>query len=451
MRLRPVLRSAIVRLAALYTLLFTISVVGLLGFVYYATAGYLARQTDAAIAAEVAELANRYRNGGVSALAREISNKSAANIGGQSVYLLTDKELNPIAGNLTRWPDAIASDATGWLEFRMKVRPGGPYPVRARAFHLGNGLHLLVGRNVVAERSFQRLIAGASAWGLGISVALAIGGGFITSRILSRRLQRINLTAHQVMAGDLQQRVPIRGADDAFDRLGQNLNRMLDQIQDLMDGVRQVSDNIAHDLRTPLTRLRWRLERLQAGDDPDGALLEQAIADADSLLNTFHALLRIAEVESGSRRRFARIDLSALVDDVGELYEPVAAAHEQTLTVAAGEAVRALADRDLLFQALTNLVDNAVKYTPAEGTIAIAARAGESGPELVVADSGPGVPAAERANVLERFVRLETSRASQGSGLGLSLVAAVAKLHDGDLILEDNEPGLRVRMTLRTD
>jgi signal transduction histidine kinase len=451
MQIRSLLKSATFRLAALYTILFTVSVVGLLGFVHYATAGYLARQTDAAIATEVAELANRYRNGGTGALAREISNKSAANIGGQSVYLLTDKEMNPIAGNISRWPEPVAPNASGWLEFQLDAGTNTAYPVRARAFSIGNGLHLLVGRNVVTERSFQRLIAGASAWGLGIAVALAIGGGFITSRMLARRLRRINQTAHEVMAGDLQQRVPIHGADDAFDRLSQNLNRMLDQIQDLMDGVRQVSDSIAHDLRTPLTHLRWRLERLQAGDDPDGTLLDQAIADADSLLTTFHALLRIAEVESGSRRRFARIDLSDLIDDVGELYEPVAAAHEQTLSVESGAHIRTLGDRDLLFQALTNLVDNAVKYAPSGGCIELAALETEAGPELVVADSGPGVPAEERENVLERFVRLETHRRSPGSGLGLSLVAAVAKLHSGDLLLEDNEPGLRVRMTLRTE
>ncbi len=206
MQIRPLLKSATFRLAALYTVLFTVSVVGLLGFVHYATAGYLARQTDAAIATEVAELANRYRNGGTGALAREISNKSAANIGGQSIYLLTDKEMNPIAGNISRCPKPVAPDASGWLEFQLDANTNAAYPVRARVFTLGNGLHLLVGRNVVTERSFQRLIAGASAWGLGIAVALAIGGGFITSRMLARRLQRINQTAHEVMAGDLQQR-----------------------------------------------------------------------------------------------------------------------------------------------------------------------------------------------------------------------------------------------------
>ncbi len=449
--IRPILRSATFRLAALYTVLFTVSVAGLLGFVYYATAGYLSRQTDAAIASEVAELADRFRNGGVGALAREISNKAVANVGGQSVYLLTDGNLDPIAGNITSWPEAVAPDASGWVEFQLRKAPrSAPDPVRARVFTLGPELHLLVGRNVVAERAFQRLIASASVWGLGIAIAVAIAGGFLTSRTLSRRLERINRTTHEVMAGDLQQRVPIRGADDAFDELGHNLNRMLDQIQDLMDGVRQVSDSIAHDLRTPLTRLRWRLERLQAGDDPERELLEQAIADADSLLNTFHALLRIAEVESGSRGRFARIDLSALLDDVAELYEPVAAAQDQALAVEPGDGIRALGDRDLLFQALTNLVDNAVKYTPAGGTIELATRDTDAGPELVVADSGPGVPATERDNVLERFVRLETNRRSPGSGLGLSLVAAVAKLHEGNLLLEDNGPGLRVRLRLGT-
>jgi signal transduction histidine kinase len=449
--IRSILKSSIVRLAALYTVLFTVSVASLLGFVYYATAGYLARQTDAAIAAEVAELVNRYRSGGVQALAREISNKSAANIGRQSVYLLTNESLDPIAGNISHWPQGQARPTEpGWLEFELDG-PDAPDPIRARVFRVGSGLNLLVGRNVVAERAFQNLILGASAWGLAISVALAIGGGLLTSRIIARRLERINRTSREVMAGDLEQRVPISGAHDAFDRLGGNLNAMLDQIQDLMAGVRQVSDSIAHDLRTPLTRLRWRLERLQAGDDPDGHLLDQTIADADALLATFHALLRIAEVESGSVRRFARIDLATLLNDVDELYEPVAAAHEQALIIEADAAVRTLGDRDLLFQAVTNLVDNAVKYTPAGGSIHVAARATATGAELIVADAGPGVPAEQRENVLERFVRLESSRCSPGSGLGLSLVAAVAKLHHGELLLEDNEPGLRVRLQLGTE
>lgn len=450
--LRRLLRSTTLRVALMYMALFAVSVAALLAFVHYTTAGYLSRQTDAAIGAETAELANRFRQGGISALAREISNKAAANIGRRSVYLLADEDLDPIAGNISRWPQEVEPDAAGWLEFTLTGTPDGPDPVRARVFRLGpdGSLHLLIGRNILAQRTFQRVIGSAMAWGLGISVALALAGGLLMSRTIARRLERINRTAREVMAGHLAERVPVRGTDDEFDRLAANLNRMLDQIQYLMDSVRQVSDNVAHDLRTPLTRLRWRLERLQAGDvgDGDGPLLEQAIADADGLLNTFHALLRIAEVESGSRRRFTDVDLAELVADVGELYEPVAGAHGQVLRIDANGAVPVRGDRDLLFQALTNLVDNAVKYTPEGGTIRVAATASDGDAGLVVADSGPGVPAAQREAVLERFVRLEASRASAGSGLGLSLVAAVARLHEGALRLEDNDPGLRVHLTL---
>ena len=375
--MRPIpalLKSATFRLAALYTVLFTVSVVGLLGFVHYATAGYLARQTDAAIAEETAELANRFRAGGVFALAREITNKSTANGGGRSVYLLADEQLDPIAGNIGRWPEKVTSNTEGWIEFRLGGGDGGA-PVRARVFRPGGRLHLLIGRNVSEQQAFRRLIIGATGWGLLLSLALAVAGGLLMSRTIARRLERINRTAREVMGGDLQRRIPTTGADDEFERLTQSLNRMLDQIQHLMDGVRQVSDNIAHDLRTPLTRLRWRLDNLREDGRHRPELLDQAIADAEGLLNTFHALLRIAEVESGSRKRFAHVDAASLVRDVGELYEPVAGSRDQQLAINVDAAVQLRGDRDLLFQALTNLVDNAVKYAPAGSTVEV--RAGQ--------------------------------------------------------------------------
>lgn len=448
--IKPLLKSTTFRIALVYMVLFAGSVTALLGFVYYQTAGYLSRQTDAAIAAEAAELAGRFQQGNVAALAREISTKAAANIGQRSVYLLTDEELSPIAGNINRWPEGVEPDQAGWLEFSLSGTHEGPDPVRARQFRVGPSgrLHLLIGRNVSSQQSFQQVIGSALGWGVAISVGLALIGGLLMSRTIARRLERTNRTAHAVMAGNLQQRVPTRGSGDEFDRLGDNLNRMLDQIQYLMEGIRQVSDNVAHDLRTPLTRLRWRLERLQAGDDPDGDLLEQSIADAEDLLNTFHALLRIAEVESGSRRRFTELDAAELIADVDELYEPVAAAHDQTLEVDAAQPVHLRGDRDLLFQALTNLVDNAVKYTPAGGTLTLTAAQANARAEITVTDNGPGVPDDQREEVLQRFVRLEEHRTSAGSGLGLSLVAAVARLHDGQLELGDNEPGLRVRLLI---
>jgi len=450
-RLGRLLRSTTLRITLIYVVLFATSVAAVLGFIHYTTAGYLARQTEAAIANEVAELGNRYRQGGIQALARVISNKATTNIGQRSVYLLTDGALEPIAGNVGQWPEGVAADTGRWLEFRLETRKNGTALIRARVFRLGprNQFHLLVGRNVDDQREFQRVIGTAMVWGVALAVGLGLVGGVVMTRSIARRLERINRTAREVMAGDLDRRVPTRGANDEFDRLADSLNRMLDQIQYLMERVRQVSDNIAHDLRTPLTRLRWRLERLAAGDDPDGDLLAQAIDDADGLLNTFHALLRIAEVESGSRSRFVELDLAELVADVGELYEPVAATHEQTLTIAdIGEALRVHGDRDLLFQALTNLVDNAVKYTPAGGAIEINVEAQDGEYAVTVADSGAGVPADQRQEVLQRFVRLEHSRASRGSGLGLSLVAAVARLHGGRIELGDNAPGLRARIVL---
>jgi len=446
---RPLFESATFRVALLYMAMFALSVAALLGFIHYATAGYLARQTDAAIAQETAELANRFRAGGVQALAREITNKSTANIGGRSVYLLVDEEMEPIAGNLNRWPEEVEPTTEGWLEMSLTGPRGESVPARARVFRPGGKLHLLIGRNVAEQHAFRKLIVGATGWGLLLSLVLAIVGGLLMSRTITRRLERINRTAQEVMAGDLDRRIPQSGADDEFERLTRNLNRMLDQIQYLMDSVRQVSDNIAHDLRTPLTRLRWRLEHLADVDEKErGELIEQAVADADGLLNTFQALLRIAEAEAGNRDRFARLDVGAVVRDVGELYEPVAADSNQVLEVDGPDALYVQGDRDLLFQAMANLVDNAVKHSPAPGTIRIGATQRGNHVEIVVADSGPGIPADQREAVLQRFVRLESCRKSPGSGLGLSLVNAVARLHGGEVELEDNEPGLRVRLCL---
>lgn len=418
----------------------------LLGFVHYTTAGYLQRQADSEIGAEAADLANHFSRSGIGALAREVSNKAAANVGRRSIYLLADAEQVPMAGNINRWPEEAEPDQDGWIEFNLGGDEEATDPIRARIYRPGNELYLLIGRNVADERSFGQLIVTALGWGLLLTVILAVAGGLATARLIGWRLERINSTAREVMAGDLRQRVPRRGANDQFDRLADNLNAMLDRIENLMAGVRQVSDNIAHDLRTPLTRLRWRLEKLREAHDPQ--LLDEAMQEADGLLQTFHAVLRIAEVESGSRRRFTTVDLSALARDVGELYEPVAAESDQAFEVHAEDGVRTTGDRDVIFQALTNMADNAVKYTPGGGQITVTVKRIAEGVELCVSDTGPGVPADKRQDVLKRFYRLEESRGSPGSGLGLSLVAAVAQLHRGELRLEDNDPGLRVRLIL---
>jgi signal transduction histidine kinase len=262
-----------------------------------------------------------------------------------------------------------------------------------------------------------------------------------------RRLDAINRASGEIMAGNLTQRVPVSGASDEFDVLAENLNRMLDRIERLLKGLREVTDSVAHDLRTPLNRLRQRLEqslaRLAATGSDTGEI-ERAIADTDQLIGTFNALLLIAETDAGAARgAMSPLDLASVASDVSELYEPLAEERNVTLTLKTANAPMIEGNRSLVAQALANLVDNAIKYTPPGGRVAVSISQSFSGVDLCVADSGPGIPPEDRTRVVERFVRLEASRNSPGTGLGLSLVAAVAHFHNAKLILEDNAPGLK--------
>jgi signal transduction histidine kinase len=325
-------------------------------------------------------------------------------------------------------------------------------------FRLRGGLRLLVGRDVRELSATRAVIQDALAWGLAITAGLALLGGSLMSAGVVRRIEAINEVGREIMDGDLSRRVPGDGSGDEFDQLAVNLNRMLARIEALMASVRQVSDNIAHDLRTPLSRLHTKLSQLRDTDLPaeSAASVDAAINDAEELLSAFNALLRIARVESGSRRAaFTDLDPVPLLHDVAELYEPLAADRSQTLDVRAqlpaaggeGDAGRGLCvhgDRDLLFQALANLLDNAIKYTPEGGRILLDAIAVGEALDITVTDSGPGIPAELRRKVLQRFYRIDESRSAPGHGLGLSLVQAVAQLHGAALRLEDAEPGLRV-------
>ncbi|MGB5834355.1 MAG: HAMP domain-containing sensor histidine kinase, partial [Thiohalocapsa sp.] len=299
----------------------------------------------------------------------------------------------------------------------------------------------------------------ALGWGLAITAALALFGSWLMSAGVVRRIEAINEVSREIMDGDLSRRVPGDGSDDEFDQLAVNLNRMLARIEALMASVRQVSDNIAHDLRTPLSRLHTKLSQLRDTDLPaeSAAEVDGAINDAEELLSAFNGLLRIARVEAGSRRAaFADLDLVPLLQDVAELYEPLSADKGQVLEVnpvlssrqCAGDALRVHGDRDLLFQAVANLLDNAIKYTPDGGHIKLCAKSVEKTCEIGVSDSGPGIPAELRNKVLQRFYRVDESRSAPGHGLGLSLVQATAKLHGAGLRLEDASPGLRVVLSL---
>jgi signal transduction histidine kinase len=444
------LKSATFRLALLYMLLFGGSVAVLLGFLYWATVGVLSEQVDETIQADIKGLAEQYERRGTPGIAAIIAERVRKDPGGRTVYLLTDPLRRPLVGNLSGWP-TVSPDKDGWITFELVDRDtpdGKPHPARARRFVLQGGLNLLVGREVRELRRTQRMIVNAMVWGIGITMALAFAGGIAMSRSTARRIEAINQTSRDIMSGDLDRRIPAGGTGDEFDQLAGNLNNMLDRIQGLMEGLRHVSDNIAHDLRTPLTRLRGRLEDLDdqaLGGEERTRRIDAAVAEADGLLAMFNALLRITQIEAGGRREnFAAVDLSEVVRDVAELYEPVAQAKNLVFTSRSDGKGAVTGDRDLLFQAVANLTDNAIKYTPDGGSVTLQS----SGKSVTVADTGLGVPDTAREDVFRRFHRLEASRNAPGSGLGLSLVKAVAQLHGGNIRLEDNHPGLKAVLTI---
>ena len=448
MRFARVLRSSTFRLAVLYMALFGASVAVLLTFIYWSTAGYMALQTDDTIEAEVTGLAERYGISGLDGLIRSIDERISRKPNGDAVYLLTDDRLTPLIGNLDRWP-RVAPDDDGWLSFNLEqtTEDGDvTHRARARPFTLRGGYRLLVGRDMHELDATRDLIVRAIAWGLAITVMMALAGGIMLSRRTMRRLEAINETSRRIMSGDLSRRIPSRSTDDDFDQLADNLNGMLDTIERLMEDVRRVTDNVAHDLRTPLTRLRSRLEALQSSSELDRERVEAALADADGLLDTFNALLRIAGIESGRRRAaFEIVSLDDVLRDVTELYEPLAEQKGQRLEVLVSENLRVCGDRDLLFQAIANLLDNAIKYTPSGGDIRVSLEEDATGPRVRIVDSGPGIPESSREQVFKRFFRLEESRHTPGNGLGLSLVEAVARLHRADIEI-GGEPGLDVSM-----
>lgn len=453
MHLIRVLRSSTFRYAIIYMLVFGVSVAGVMGFVYWQTVRVIAAQTDDTIQAEITGLAEQYRQFGLVGLMRIIRERSQAAPGRRGLYLLADRNYNRIEGNLSSWPPIARSASDSTVDFLVATDAGGdskPQVARARTFALAGGFYLLVGRDMTERTDFTKLMTDALIGGLILTAVFGIAGGILMSRSLLARIEGINRGTEDILQGDLTRRMPVRGNRDEFDRLATSLNAMLDQIDGLMTGMRGVADNIAHDLRSPISRLRSRMEvSLMSETDADGfrRAMEDSIREADGILATFNALLEIALAEAGAvRDRFSPIELSALAADAGELYGPVAEDKGQTLTTAIEPGVTVPGNSHLLAQAVANLLDNAIKYTPEGGRIRLAVRRDGDGAVLEIRDSGPGIPEEARGRVLDRFVRLDASRSAPGAGLGLSLVSAVARLHRATLTLVDNAPGLQVAM-----
>ncbi len=451
MRTHRVLRTQAFRFVAIYLGIFAVSAAALVGFLYWNTARVLDRETDETIRAEVAGLVEQYQRLGLPVLTDVISRRSARSE--QGIYVLADRDHRVIAGNLDLWP-SVATAGDTFIEFEFERRDGQALQLRqarGQIFELAQGYFLLVARDVRDRREIERLFSTALPWSVAWMILLGVGGGVLISRNFLARLDVINRTSREIIAGDLTKRVPVTKTGDEFDDLSGHLNRMLDRIERLMHGMREVSDNVAHDLRSPLNRLRGRLEALsrQQASNPDvKSDIDAAVEETDRLINTFNALLLIAEAEAGSvRESMTEFDLREIVRGICDLYEPVAEdaglAFEQRTD---GAPMNVHGNQNLVSQAVANLVDNAIKYTPAGGKIQVIVESDGQRASLIVADTGPGIAPEDRGRVTERFVRLEASRNSPGTGLGLSLVAAVAHLHDAELILDDNKPGLRATL-----
>ena len=444
------LRSAGVRLALGYALVFGASAALLILVLWIAGLNILTHQVDAAIDADEQGLAEQWRAGGPAALLGTIQSRINSNIERDSIYLVLDPAGQVIAGNLDSWPDQVSK--TGQVyEINVK-RNGQKNLARFHRYDLPAHYALLVGREVSSRAALRTLLAEVLAWSLVLIGLLSVAGAMLLKLLFRRMVSQVSQTADAISSGDLTRRVAISGRGDEFDRMAETINDMLDRVSRLMDGVREVSNAIAHDLRTPITRARARLEdavtHAGSADQLRGAI-ERAVSDLDGITNVFHALLRISEIEAGARRSaFVSLDLRPLLDDLCDLYGAVAEEQGLSLALVMPDELSVRGDRELIQQAIANLLDNAIKFSPPGGLVELEAAKSADGVVLAVRDHGPGIPSADVERATERFYRGETARNTPGFGLGLTLVRAVAQLHGGSLVLGDAEPGLRAVLVI---
>lgn len=439
------------RLLAWYSAVFGSSVAILLLVVYWITITALDQQLTESIERETQVLVELYRGRGLDSVVRSVQLRMADLRPPRRYYLLQSAAGDRLAGNL---PPMVPAEGEKVLAVPRLLtdpasksdNPADAYPIVAQGRKLDNGEYLLVGESRYRAMKAREAILLAFGWGIAIMVLLAAVGGVVLGVGFMRRIEEINLTTRSIMNGDLSKRVPVSGGDDEMDQLAINLNAMLDRIQTLMESLKRVSDDIAHDLRTPLSRLRHRLEatRVKAGSDRE-PVIEQSIAELDSILETFSALLRISQIETGARRAaFSEASLGDIVSNVAEVYAPVAEDRNQRLVAVIDRIPSIHGDRELLTQMLANLIENPIRHCPPGVGITVELKQEAGVPIVCVADNGPGIPESEREKVFRRFYRLEASRTTPGSGLGLALVKAVAELHDATVELSDNHPGVRV-------
>ena len=439
-----------------FAVLFAVSAVALFALIYWQTTEYMNRQLHSVVDDQLQSLEAVYRDEGRPGLIRAVREKLNRSAGRHNWYLAVVADGHRVIGNLEATPTA-----TGWIEIHV---PGADSDdeddgdtgddggvVLGRGVRLAGDTFVFAGHDAHQVEELRELIVEGLTWSFGAALLLAILGGALIGAAGLRRVEAFNDVARRIVQGDLERRIAFNGSGDEFDSLAGYLNEMLERIQVLMESMRQVTTDIAHDLRTPIGRMRQRLEsvREQATTVAEyRTAVDDAIEETDRVMETFSALLRIAEIESGRRRaRFDDVDLTAAMESVVDAYAPVAEENGDRLSARIAPDVRVHGDRDLLVQAVANLVENGIRHTPTGSAIEVVLEKTPAGTVAAVADDGPGVPAAFRGKVTQRFYRLDASRTTPGSGLGLGLVAAIADLHGARLELQDNAPGLRVSLT----
>ena len=451
MLLAKTLTSTTFRQALIAIGVFGVIASAILSYVYLSTSSYVRSRSDRAIMTEYLSLQDAYersgRDGLIGLIQRRIADKSFA----ANVYILVDPSSAALAGNLKAWPSTVTT-ASGWTEFRasepMADATSGPL-LRAMLGTFPGGDRLLVGMDISDLDSFTDQIKKAVLLFVALIFVVAGVASILVTRRTVGRIEAINATSRAIMLSGLDKRIPLRGSNDEWDRVAENLNLMLDRIETLMGEDKQMSDNVAHDLRTPLTRMRGRLEKAYHGErdnENDQLPIGDTIADLDAVLRIFSSITRIAQIEAQARKgAFRTVDMVEIAGEVVELYDAAAEQDGTRLVVVGDREVLVTGDRDLIFDAIANLVDNAIKHGRKGGQVVVANEIVEGRPVVSIADDGPGIPADEYEQVFKRFYRLEHSRYTPGNGLGLSLVAAVARLHGARIELLDNSPGLKLK------
>jgi signal transduction histidine kinase len=450
--LTKTLRSSTLKYALICVGIFGAVVCALLGYVYWSTASYVHSRSDRAIAAEHIVLRQAYDVGGRDGLIATIGHRIADGRFEGGLYLLADASLNPVAGNLKNWPTALKG-SDGWSNFdspEWKPDAADRPLLRASFETLPDGYHLLVGMDIDDLDEFAEKMEIALGMSIAFTFVLGVFTSIFVTRRTIRRIEAINATSRAIMQSGLGQRIPRQDSRDEWDLLAENLNQMLDRIEGLMGEVKQVTDNVAHDLRTPLARMRGRLEKAYAGprnSEHDQSLIGDTMADLDSVLRMFASLMRISQIETNDRTAaFRAVNLANIAREVAELFDAAAEEKGGRLNVVAKQPVVVAGDRDLLFDAVANLIDNAIKHGRDAGEVTVEVVQVNSDAVIAIADDGPGIPVNESQQVFKRFYRLERSRCTPGNGLGLSLVAAVARLHSARIEMADNAPGLKFKL-----